>query len=322
MDRKVTPRVDALEATTNVLKAYRELFEGNLLKALYYIDKALELEPDFCLALFLRGLILTAKGEIREAIESFENLMCGESKNPISWIFLGQLYGMSGNCEDALKCYNKALGIENRFPSAFLLKTICLEFLGEYDELLKTYDDILAHTKNFVPMWVKKAEILSKLGRYEEALLCLDKALNLKPHDKNALYLKGVLLKRMGKVKEALRCFKKLIDELNVRWIDAIRHAVSLCLIVGEFKDTERYIDMGLKIREDDVALWYFKGELFERLGKLDEALKCYEKVIELQPHYVKALLSKARIHEKKGEVEEAIKYYNKALENRHIDLE
>lgn len=169
-------------------------------------------------------------------------------------------------------------------------------------------------------MWVKKAEILRKLGRYEDALLCLNRALELKPHDKNALYLKGVLLKRMGKFREALECFKKLIDELNVKWIDAIRHAVSLMLALDDLKDAERYINIGLEIRKDDVALWYFKGELYERLGKLDEALKCYEKVIELQPHYIKALLSKARIYERQGNIEAAIEYYNKAVENIHKD--
>ncbi|XRO77038.1 tetratricopeptide repeat protein [Methanocaldococcus sp. 10A] len=282
---KMLPRVNALEATTNVLKAYRELFNGNLLKALYYIDKALELEPDFRLALFLKGLILTAKGELNEAIKIYEELAYFGTKNPIVWTFLGQLYGISGKCEDALKCYDKALGIENRFPCAFLLKTICLEFLGEYEELLKTYDEILSYAPKFVPMWVKKAEVLRKLGRYEEALLCLNRALELKPYDKNALYLKGVLLKRMGKPKEAVECFKKLIDELNVKWIDAIRHAVSLMLALGDLKDAERYINMGLEMREDDVYFIYYKGELYERLGELDKAIECYNRVLNLFPH-------------------------------------
>ena len=79
---------------------------------------------------------------------------------------------------------------------------------------------------------------------------------------------------------------------------------------------------MGLKIREDDVFLWYYKGELYERLGKLEEALKCYDKVIELQPHHVRALLSKAKVYEKLGKIGEAIKYYNKVMESIHKDHE
>jgi tetratricopeptide (TPR) repeat protein len=122
----------------------------------------------------------------------------------------------------------------------------------------------------------------------------------------------------MGKFNEALECFKKLIDELNVKWIDAIRHAVSLMMMLDELGDAEKYINMGLKIRNDDVFLWYFKGELYERLGKLEEALKCYDKVIELQPNHIKALLSKAKVYEKMGEIEEAIKHYNMAMENIH----
>ncbi|ACV24649.1 tetratricopeptide repeat protein [Methanocaldococcus fervens] len=228
---------------------------------------------------------------------------------------------MFGNCEEALKCYDKALGIENKFLSAFLLKTTCLESLGKYDELLKTYDEMLSHVPELAPIWVEKAEILRKLGKYEEALFCVNKALELKPDSKNALYIKGVLLKRLGKYKEALECFKKLIDELNTKWLDAIKHAIYLSLTLDNLKDAERYINMGLKIREDDVILWYFKGRLYEYLGKLDEALKCYNKVIELQPTYTKALLNKARIYEKQGDIEKAIKYYNKAIDGRNKDF-
>ncbi|ACV24648.1 hypothetical protein [Methanocaldococcus fervens] len=56
MGKNKNARINTLEAVINVLKAYEELFNGNLIKALYYIDKSLELEPDFHLALFLKGL--------------------------------------------------------------------------------------------------------------------------------------------------------------------------------------------------------------------------------------------------------------------------
>jgi len=127
----------------------------------------------------------------------------------------------------------------------------------------------------------------------------------------------------MGRFKEAIECFKKLIDELNVRWIDAIRHAVSLMLLIDDnLKDVERYINMGLKIKEDDVALWYYKGELYQKLDKLEEALKCYDRVIELQPNYIRALLNKARIYERQGDLEKAVEYYNKAVENMNRDYD
>ncbi|CAB3290096.1 Tetratricopeptide TPR_2 repeat protein [Methanocaldococcus lauensis] len=319
---KEFPRVRALEATTYLLKCYRELFEGDLLKALYYIDRALELEPDFRLALFLKGLILNAIGEINKAIDTFEKLVNYGSKNPIVWVFLGQSYGLLGRCDKAFSCYKNALGTENKFLAAFLLKLICTEFLGDYEEALKSCDELLTYAPRFVPIWVKKADILRKLGKYDDALLCLKKALELKPNDKNALYLMGVLLKRMGKFKESLECFKKLIDELGVRLLDAIRHAVSVALIVGDLETAERYIKMGLDIREDDVYLWYYKGELYERLGKSDEALKYYKKALSLYPYRVDILLSIARIYERLGDVKKAVEYYNKAIECRDRSIE
>ena len=126
-----------------------------------------------------------------------------------------------------------------------------------------------------------------------------------------------MLLLAKGMFKEAAECFKKLIDELNVRRIDIMRHAAMVSLMINDLESAERYIKYGLEIRDDDVFLWYYKGELYERLGKLEDAIKCYEKVLELDPNHTNALLNMARIYEKLGDIEKAIDYYNKALNNK-----
>ena len=121
-----------------------------------------------------------------------------------------------------------------------------------------------------------------------------------------------------GCLKRLQNVFKKLIDELNVRRIDIMRNAAMVSLMINDLESAERYIKYGLEIRDDDVFLWYYKGELYERLEELEEALKCYERVLELHPNHINALLNMARIYEKLGDIEKAVNYYNRALNSKH----
>ena len=127
--------------------------------------------------------------------------------------------------------------------------------------------------------------------------------------------MKALILKSIGKYDEALKYYEKLIDDLNVTWIDVIKEGICLSFLFNKLNQAEKYIEMGLKLRPDDASLWYFKGRLYDKQNKPEEALKYYDKAIQLMPHHTKALLAKARVLEKLGRIEESLKYYNQALD-------
>ncbi|WP_423793247.1 tetratricopeptide repeat protein [Methanocaldococcus indicus] len=308
---KKYPRISSLEATTYVLRAYRMLYEGKLLEALYYINEALELEEDFKLALFLKGLILQALGEIEKAKECFE-LLCKESKNPIDWMFLGQCYAMSGDCSSALKCYDKSLEVSSNFLSGYILKILCLENLGEYEKVLDEIDKLLVKASNSVPLYLKKAEILKRMGKYEDALDTVNRGLKIYPYHKSLLFLKGLLLFRLGHFKESAETFKTLIDKLGAYWLETLKYGAEVMTIIGDYETAEKYIDRALKIRDDDIELLYQKGIILMYKNELEEALKYFKKILKLDPNYLKAILRIANIYERLGKLNEAIEYYNK----------
>jgi len=57
------------------------------------------------------------------------------------------------------------------------------------------------------------------------------------------------------------------------------------------------------------------KGATLDHLGKPDEALKCYDKAIEINPNYAKAWFNKGIALSKLGRPDEALKCYDKAIE-------
>ncbi|ENN96338.1 hypothetical protein J422_02619 [Methanocaldococcus villosus KIN24-T80] len=315
------PQIKELDSILNILYAWRNLSEGNSLEALYYINKALETNPDNTIALFLKGIILLGMGDVEGSKETLEKLVKLSPKNYMALSLLSLVNSLLGDFKKSIELNEEALSIESQFLMGWLLKIINLDYLYDYDELLKIYKKFSKKCPKFSIIDIKSADILRKYGRYHEALEFLDKALSLNPENIGAIYLKGVILKRLGRYEEALECFKKLIDEMNIRWLDAIRHAASTCLVLDKLDDAERYVNMGLKIKNRDISLWYFKALIHEYRGNLDEALKCFQKVVNIYPNHVKAYLSMAKIYEKKGDYDKAIKYYETALLKRKEDL-
>src|SRR5207253_2236366 len=68
------------------------------------------------------------------------------------------------------------------------------------------------------------------------------------------------------------------------------------------------------EIFPNNVTAWNNKGLAFHRLGKYEEAIKCYDKALEIDPNYVTAWNNKGYTLDKLGKYKEAIKWYDKAL--------
>src|SRR5690554_5907396 len=66
--------------------------------------------------------------------------------------------------------------------------------------------------------------------------------------------------------------------------------------------------------REDTSLLLFNIGVILTELGKLDGAIRCYKKIIEINPIYVDAYYQLGVISEDKGEYEEAVELYKSAL--------
>jgi len=64
-----------------------------------------------------------------------------------------------------------------------------------------------------------------------------------------------------------------------------------------------------------DADAWVDKGDSLNNQGKFDEAIKCYDKAIQLDPKIADAWNNKGESLRNKGKFDEAMKCYDKAIE-------
>ncbi|MGV8126211.1 MAG: tetratricopeptide repeat protein [Methanothrix sp.] len=68
------------------------------------------------------------------------------------------------------------------------------------------------------------------------------------------------------------------------------------------------------EIESKPVDVWFNKGFALSSLGKYDEAIQAYDKVIELKPDYVEAWSNKGNALYDQGKYDEAIQAYDEAI--------
>jgi len=134
---------------------------GMFENGLYYIDKALVIEPDNYEILASKGMALYWLNKPREA--------------------LGYV--------------NRALKINPDYAKGWNVKGLILKSSGQLNQAQKCFSSSLKYNPDYATGWFEKAQISQALGNFELAIKYYDKALELDPENAGANYLREVCRK-------------------------------------------------------------------------------------------------------------------------------
>jgi tetratricopeptide (TPR) repeat protein len=115
---------------------------------------------------------------------------------------------------------------------------------------------------------------------------------------------------------------KKVFDtQLEVLKVKATNESLELVKAAQKLMSAGKYDDAITKItkvieKEPGSFLLYFnRAVAYEKKGDQDNALKDYEKSLQLKADFILSLASAGKIHAKKGQFENAVKHYKKAFD-------
>jgi len=54
---------------------------------------------------------------------------------------------------------------------------------------------------------------------------------------------------------------------------------------MGRYEEAIKCYDKAIQINPDDAGGWYGKGLALKQMGRYDEAVNCYDKAIQITPH-------------------------------------
>jgi len=206
-------------------------------EALYYLDKAIKLNPD-------------------------------SSK---AWNYKGNVLLEMKREEDALVCYDRAIDINPEYARAYYNKGSALNDLKRYEEAIECFDRAINIDPNNADVFFNKGCTLHEMKRYEEALACFYFALRINPKDADIYNALGTVYSKTKQFKEAETYFSEALD-LNPSSVYFANRA-NLYLVQNDYIKAEVDIKKAADIDPTNAYVQYFLSKINNSEHALQEPI-------------------------------------------------
>ena len=236
--------VEGLGVLGSCLRANNELLES-----LLYLDKAIELDPNYAEAFINRGLIRLSKEDKVEALEDLEAAHNLKPHIKQIWDLIISLKMGFGQFSETITLLELMTKTDPKNAKNFFNKAVCHQHLAEFKMAIEFYNKALSIEPDNAEVYVNMGSVLKDQGKLEEAIAACKKALSIKPDYAEVYNNMGSVLVQQGKLEEALQSYNK-----------------------------------ALTIKPDHFSTHNNKGIVLGKQGKMKGAVEAYKKALGIKP--------------------------------------
>tara|TARA_B100001996_G_scaffold383065_1_gene377248 strand:- start:7552 stop:9657 length:2106 start_codon:yes stop_codon:yes gene_type:complete len=300
-------------------------------RSIVYLNQAIEVQPDFADSYGYLSEIYISKEQFKDA-ESI-NLKCIE-KSPdkaVGFLGLGKTKFFDKDYTESINFIDKALKIEDNNFYALMIKGVCCHSLGKYEEAITAYKKSININPKFPDALNNYGVTLSKVGRSEEAIEAFKKSISFNNQFPEAYrnLAKEYALTENPKINfnlnyekfdKALVIVNKAL-ELKPNYVDALRTKSLILLKLNNYNEAINVQEKLIELSSNNEVDYTNLGVLYQNLGKIDQAKKCFDKAIEINPLYTPSsrYISRIKSYNKK---DEHISLMEELLSSSKLELE
>ncbi len=213
----------------------------------------------------------------------------------------GIAYIKDGNPRGAIVLLKSALEKDNNFFEArfYLAKAYLLT--GKFDRAKKEFLKVLRQKPNYTDIHLELAKIYLYTEKADDGIKEVEIYLHEKPDVPEAYEVLGQLFLVKGRTKEARGYFQKALT-LDPERIPARLDLAGVYMKNGDDSDARALLHEVMERDSKNTKAYYMLASLENR----DEALKAYQKIIEISPKDIDALLRAGLLYVANGELKDA----------------
>jgi tetratricopeptide (TPR) repeat protein len=227
------------------------------------------------------GTTLEQKGNLEEAVFAYRRAVKNEPKSAQAHHFLAKALTKKGYWQEAINHYHKTIELEPKFFNS------CQE-MGRY--LAK-----LNHRDKAINLYQKIGDTLAKKNLFQEAITVYEQAIELNLDQKWFYLYIGDIYNRQGNSAAAIDAYLKAIELAPEFWQPHDRLLIKVQRDRLETELLERMIEPYQEVirKRPDYLLGYSNlGDILTKLGRLDEAISCYQNAsyrqnLKLKPKFI-----------------------------------
>jgi tetratricopeptide (TPR) repeat protein len=230
--------------------ARKALDAGDFDGAIQKSSEVLSAQPDFDEAQLLIIEALVGKGSIGDASAKTREYYEKNHDDPLAWYWRGVVADKEGKWGASVQYFSKAVTLDPELVDAWVLMGEVLLGHGRQNGADESFSRAIALNEGNARAWLGKGKTMKELGRWGAAVQCLDKYTSLEPSDEAAWLLKADLLLEKGRYEKAIESYDKYLE-----------------------------------LAQDDSYALGRKGVALNSVGRTDEARKCLEESVRLDPN-------------------------------------
>ncbi|MDH3488919.1 MAG: tetratricopeptide repeat protein [Nitrosopumilus sp.] len=169
-----------------------------------------------------------------------------------------------------------------------------------FEEAVEIFDKLKEITKSekSEDYWYKKAQYLYEIGEYDQAKDALFKELESNPKNYNSFFLLGQILFELSMYDKSLECLNKASEVHNSQILKNI-HKVEQMKNVHKFEEAIVYSDKVKQEHPLGEKYWHLRGMVLFKLKKFENAISCFNSILESNKDNTKILyqLAKAELY-------------------------
>ena len=239
---------------------------GNADKALMFVIRALEHDPDLASGHYNYGLVLKIKKQHQAAKAAFKKCIELEPDFVGALFELGLLFQMEGQTEYAEFYYRKVLAVDSNFFEAYVNLGNILRGRYELEESVDHYRSALAIEPNEAATHGNLGVALQELGKPEAALEAYDHSITLDPENAEIQRNRSQVLLQMG-------CYLEGWEGFEWRWktehFRAIRREWEFPKWTGESDKNASILLHAEQGFGDTIQFSRYVNQVAERIGRV-----------------------------------------------------
>jgi tetratricopeptide (TPR) repeat protein len=264
----------AIEINPNYASAHSN--RGNALKdlkqhlaAIDSYDKAIAIKPDHVDAYYNRGVALYELKQHPAAIDSFNQAIAIRPDHADAYYNRSIALYELNQFQAAIDSCNRAIALKPRHAQAYYNRGKALNELKRYQAAVESYDQAIAIEPDYAAAYDDRGIALSELKQYQAAIDSYDKAIAIKPDCAETYSNRAIALSQLRQYKDAIDSYGKAIAVKP----DCAEAYSNRGITLSELKQHQAAIDsynQALAIKPDFVEAHWNQGLCFLQMGDLE----------------------------------------------------
>ena len=275
----------------NYIEAQLHIKKNNLDKAIYYLNKTIESEPeDLYLQKELAILYLLQKDNLK-ALNIAKNIIDKNPDDIESLIMYGRIKQSLKQIDDAKEAYEKVIANDPAQEKIYLILGDIYMEEGDLGKALKIYKQLIDKYPEFYAGYFFVGKIYAEQGKTVDAEKEFKKALDLEPDLEEARFELIKLYESLGKKQKTIEIYNEILERNS----NNIRAALELGLLYyknGMIKDSDKLLDELAAKSLSDPEVIRKVAQIYLDEEKYDDAIIVLERMLKSLPgssgiHYV-----------------------------------